>query len=470
MASFNYTLSYAGIPLLQDQAKVVRMGANAGPPRPEPLDKHQPHVDLIDEVNKLIDEYTYLQDYGLRGDPGRNLMAVARQTIPYNPPTFKVKINDFYYPMGASRWSVFRGLATSTLAKTIIQALTETGAFSTPGASQSTLPTWQAAPFVMQAAAVSPNNPQGAVDNYTITTPMYMLPPRPLAEHGAQFDGLYLITLVDERYYWQSNSDSIQIDQTSTWDSLLQQIALNLNINLNFNIIPPLYGSPEPDTQLWTNEENTAVLFDAIATNIGTTVVRNFDGSYQLWTPVDSFGVVQANLLAMAANYSPSTLLSGFLQPGQTGYPTNPYPARTAGGDLFNSGTGTNLPIGDLSLVRNAVIPANGVDVVFPSYVAGDDPVPHFSNRRYQNQRPSAWYEESYGDSFVVNVPLSSGAGISGGGWPISPNDVLNLGFAVSGNDNNFITSGLVGVPGATHIIHTTAKALFSGEVQLVQG
>lgn len=466
MPNFNYLVSYAGVPLLTDQAKIVKLDFSKSEAQPSSIIKNQPSVDLIEELNKLIANNKYLQDFALPTDyPGKTLGAIARPTPPETHPiSYNLKIGDFYYPATASRWSVYRGLASSSIVKAILDQL------SIPESDDPNPVQWTAAPFIMQAAAISPNNPQGTTDHYTVQTNMFMLPPRPLAEHGGRFDGLYLITLVDERYYWQFRTISLQIDQQTPWDMLIFQIANALNLTINDNqvdlfwdTIPAVYGYAEPDSQLWTSNSNAAQLFDAVAANIGCTLVRNLNGTYGLVPPVFSQQILQANLLGMAANLDPATVLS--MTSGQTGYPTNPHPARLAGGDLFYSG-GANLPVGDLSVGRNAVVPTNGVNVAFPMYITGDDPVPHFVNFRYTNQRPTTWYEDSFGGMYVINVPLSSGGGISGGGF--RPEDLVltSGGVFASGVDLNSV-SGLVGAANLTHTITSTAKALFAAEGDL---
>lgn len=431
-ANFQYNLSYAGVPLLLDTAKVVRLSFDKG--QNEGIVKNQPVDNLISELNRLI-PYSYLEDFHIPSDYlGRNLEAIATPSKLGPWPNPKITINDWYYPTNACRWSVFRGLVWSSALKSIISNLTTApsqGIQSFTGQGG-----WNSSTFVMQAGPVSPNSPAGDVqNNYTLETSMFMLPPRPLAEHGAQFDGLYLITLVDERYYFDGVGTSYHPTKDSTWYDILFSVATALGIQLfGGDPIPEAYATPEPDSQFWENFENAAVLLDAAAYNIGRVVVRNLDGTYSLKTPLQAQDIVQANLLGLSANEDPFQFVSGNLSPGQTN--PSPFPARTAGGDMYYSG-GANLLVGDLTPVRNAVCPAE-INVTFPLYVQGDDPVPHFVNPRYQNQRPSAWYEESYGDIATATVPISSG-----------------------GN----LVSGLVGT--SQHTIHTTAKALYDKEADL---
>ncbi len=398
MAQLSYELNYGYVPFILDTARVVRIKQEIAPTEDDykntiPL-KHQPETDIIEEIDRLM-AWQYLSDFSLPPTfPGRNLGAIANQNAPDPQPNPEIKLYDLYYPYDASRWSVFRGLATSSMTKAMLEA--------TAGATQPRL-------LTMMANPISPSNPGNNEANYTISSNMWMLPPRPLAELGGKFDGLYLITLVDGRYLFQGSPVLLHVKQDTTWASLLTELASALSITLTYDLIPAVYGQPEPDSQLWANFENAATLLDAIAYNVGRKVVRNLDDTYSLQSPTASQAIVNAN----RGNASRVV--------------------RTAGGDIFYSGT--QLPVGDLTKARNAIVP-NDITVTFPKYVRDNDPVPHFMNSRYSNQRPSAWYEESYGDVYAINIPISSGGPL---------------------------VSGLTGV--STQFIHNTSKALMSGEV-----
>jgi len=134
-------------------------------------------------------------------------------------------------------------------------------------------------------------------------------------------------------------------------------------------------------------------------------------------------------------------------------------PGRLAGGDIFQSGTRT--AVGNLTASMNSVLPAS-VDVVFPKYVHGPGQ-PHFLDARGGGQnRPSAWFEDSYNDALVYRVPLLSG-GLQFSG---------QLGVFISGSlqldasGNPYYSSGLTGTSRYVPAIRTTAKATYSGEQQ----
>lgn len=393
MPALSYLLTYAGTPFVSDKAAILPTFSGG-----LATEFHRNSVDLLDEVNRLI-PFSYLQDFAApHSYPNRMTDALGMPSPAGLFPTPAIRVGDWYYPNTASRWSVFRGLATSAMIKVM---MTETAGGG------------QYKPFVMKSCPISPDNPNGLDANYTITTNMRMLPPRPLGEHGGNLQGLYLVTLVDERFDWQHKPATLHPTGRTTWTELFQQLATLLNITLTFNpAIDSAAGGPEPDSQLWSNAESVSLLLDALAYNVGCCVVRNYDGSYVVMDPLASRTIANTNR-GDAVRV-----------------------VRLAGGDLFTSGV--KVPVGNLTPARNSVIPAN-IAVTFPKYIQGDDPVPHFLNPRGEIQRPSAWEEDSYGDVHTVTVPITSGTCYSGSQF-----------------------SGVSGV--GTQYIHNTAKALYASE------
>lgn len=367
MPPLTFSLTFAGVPFVSDMGRVFRM--HFARPEQEAAEgavpqKYQPLPDLIDEINRMID-MRLLQDMALPLERSRAENSLAHLHPSPDQPAASSKIGEFYYPTGAERWSVFRGLATADMAKAMQDA---TGG-NTPQ------------PFSMQAVPATPN--PYADDSYKVETDLYLLPPRPLAQLGGGLAGLYLITLVDARYYWQSTPVSLDFNHTSTWAGLISQIATALGAQIDHSSIDGVYTKPEKDSQLWALQADAPTLLDAIAGNLGRVVVREMNGSYTLLTAAESLERVNLNRQA------------------------NAQVVRTAGGEIFNSGLPWTMP------GRNAVVPAT-VNVVFPQYITTDDPVPHLVNKRYANQRPSAWFEDGFGGAFVVSVPVQSGVCYSG--------------------------------------------------------
>lgn len=397
MAPLYFNLTYAGVPFMADDAVAVRPDIPTGDYQKganNPISKQRPLPELVEELNRII-PFKYIQAFSQPANyQGRNIGNLAIPNTEAANPNPEIKIGDWYYPNTASRWSIFTGLSSSTLVKTLLAI---TGGNT-------------AKEFNMQVVPISPDNLGD--DSYNLTTNMYMLPPRPLAENGGQYDGIYLVQLVDERWYWQNSPISFTIDSETTWGSLIDGCAAILGVVITYSPIPDAYTVPEKDSQFWMNLENVPTVLDAIAYNVGRVVIRNLDGTYELLTSDES------QLRAETNRGNTSSVV------------------RTAGGDLFSSGT--LLRVGNLTQSRNYVVPEN-IRVSFPKYVTGDDPVPHFLNNRYGPDRPSAWYEQSYGSVWTEVVPITSGG--------------------------SFV-SGLIGI--SDYTIHSTAKALISGEQQII--
>lgn len=364
----NYQLTFAGVPFTLDEGKIVRMKF----PHPDitserknlPPEKHQPEVSLLDEIERKL-SYKYLQDFTPAYlNYSKELNSIPFVTMLSSMPDPQLNIGDWYYPNTMSRFSIFRGLATSSMVAAMLTA--------TQGSSYGS--------FVMRSVPTGPF--AGSSSVWTVNTHMYMLPARPLGETGGAGDGLYLVTLVDDRYFSQSTPASLKLTLNTTWENLLTQLAISLDISLTYSSIESAYYKPEIDSQLFCTGQSASMLLDAVAWNLGRVVVRKMDGSYALYRASESKVIVNNNR-----------------------GPINNV-VRLAGGDIFNSGG--NLRIGNLQKQKNAVIPSH-VDFYFPKYVVGNSPVPHFMNERYSNQRPSSWNEDSYGSEFVVTVPITSG-------------------------------------------------------------
>src|SRR5579884_2692511 len=125
--------------------------------------------------------------------PGTNLTGL---TWPYaTPAAWPPRIGSWWYPTGAGRFGTFWGVIGQDQYDQIVPA-----AFTAGGPTPQT--------FTM------------AGDAATVSTSMYLLPPRPLARTG---DGtaLYLVCLVDDRYFFQLKDASLALTDSSTWTSVI---------------------------------------------------------------------------------------------------------------------------------------------------------------------------------------------------------------------------------------------------------
>lgn len=402
-----FELSFGGIPFVLDKSSIVRLSVETKEgldPRQQAPAKQQPEPDLIDELNRRISP-KWLNEFA----PPKQFLkgSMAMLAFPHELTYRQVGIGEFFYPSNASRWACGRFLASSSQVKKMVAKAIPAGG----PASQT---------FKMKC------RPAGAADLnsddiYTVETELFMLPPRPLAEMGGEFDGLFLVTLVDERWYWQWKPATLKPYDTTTWSSLIQDVldALEIEATYNPTTLASAYLQPQQDSQLWTNKENAAHLLDAVLANVGRTLVRKLDGTYELIDYAESAALVGEN----RGDADKVILFGG----GDIFYAGDKLPSgkRTAETSSAGGGAGNLLNAPD---VRRAVLPKEVV-VSFPYYVNGDDPVPHFLNSRYRPKRPSCWYEDSFGEVYTKTVATTS-------------------------NSNGV----------GTHFIHSTAKALIDGE------
>src|SRR5579859_637678 len=201
----------------------------------------------------------------------RSMSALAWPPPPSRP---QLGLNEFWYPTGAARWAEGRFLATETNVLSMINA-----AYSHTNGTT-------ALPLVIRADVSG--QPTDIDPTPGITTNMYMLPPRPLLQTDDGRDGLYLVTLVDERYYAHLNHTTVHFDNAEAWSDYFTSLATALGITLTVPTISASYGFPSLDSSLWATGENPAYLMDAAAWAVSCTVVRNFDGTYKLVAHTDT--------------------------------------------------------------------------------------------------------------------------------------------------------------------------------------
>lgn len=200
--------------------------------------------------------------------PGWNLGALT--SVNGYPWGQKFKLNRLYWPSRASRWAYGHYLCNSDSVATI---------------SADAFP--QGQPYQQLLFSIgNPESNSGTINaGETFNAMMYMLPPYPLSGIRGltgMTQSLYLITLVDERYFWYwQNFGNQTISSSTTWMSLLTTIQTILNT-----------GDPTP-TPAWTIDTINAAylapsvqayslpyeplprIIDSICDNIGQRFVAN---------------------------------------------------------------------------------------------------------------------------------------------------------------------------------------------------
>lgn len=171
------------------------------------------------------------------------------------PPTLddKVRLNTLLWPSGASRWARFHGFVGKTQLAAIRTAVTVNN-----------LP----ATFTMTDGAGG-----------SLSTTMYMLPPRPLFNISgipAAESTLHLITLVDARYFWWWKVGSID-PPPEDWADIYSDCGGFLGETITAEATDSTYLKPAPRWKL--RQRPIPLILDAAARATGKRIVRTLAGS-----------------------------------------------------------------------------------------------------------------------------------------------------------------------------------------------
>jgi hypothetical protein len=247
-------LQYADTPLLLDFGHEVASFLN----------KWQ----SLDELYDQADPVWKVEDHSGSLGPLSGLgLTCANDTPPPN-----LKINQLYWPTGASRWARgyflvdAEGAGAAGIAK-ILDEITDVDG--------ETVAKELRADF----------DPTGAD---VFATDMFMLPPRAIfgTKTKNDFAPLYLIPLVDARYFWQfKDIGDIDLTTVTSWDTLFSAFDTQLGITLTIDdAIESVYLKPDIDELLNRNYENAAQLLDAATLSVGRRIVHRFDNTFHALT------------------------------------------------------------------------------------------------------------------------------------------------------------------------------------------
>lgn len=216
-----------------------------------------------------LDQYLPLEDMRLFGPSAsmngfrtgtRTQHYTASVNVPVGnwPAPPRAKLNTLYWPSGASRWAVGLFLASADQKTAVMQAV-GTGRYGD---------------------LVLGTSNEATVDTGSITASMCLLAPRPLSVPDVG-KGLWLLPLVDQRYWWQYKdaTDSMVSNGTSTtWDDMYGFLATALGVSITRASVSASYLLPDP-IEMTRRFENPAVLLDAVAWSCGQRIVRDLDGT-----------------------------------------------------------------------------------------------------------------------------------------------------------------------------------------------
>ncbi len=203
------------------------------------------------------------------GFPLTDKSTVRRVGIPVGnyPRPPKPRINSLYWPTGAMRWAHGLFLISKANLDTVLAACAgeQSATFYLSSVRDSTTPT----------IPTSSSASSGAHSATTseISASMFPLAPRPVSAPGVNAnDRLWLLPLVDARYFWQF----YHVEQYSpeTWQSALSGIqgVSPTDTPALGEAVPSAYGKPSA-VEFVRDFENAAVLTDAVGLSIGRRVV-----------------------------------------------------------------------------------------------------------------------------------------------------------------------------------------------------
>jgi len=182
----------------------------------------------------------------------------------------RIRLNVLNWPVGATSWAMFHGIVNGTRLQQIRTAAVTSGA------------------LVPQTLVMDD-------DRYKIEADLYALPPRPLFKGSEASENLYLLTLVDARYWWQSWGLDITFSEgVMTWSTLYAAIASAIGATLSADTVPAAYGSPSRD--ILSLQYSAGSMLDAVASSVGHRIVRNLDGTVEAQRYPTSSALVANNL------------------------------------------------------------------------------------------------------------------------------------------------------------------------------
>lgn len=250
--------------------------------------------DLQQQAGSFLRQYQPLVDLLLHAHPiqtnnskdstvGPALIGLPKPNYPPPPP---IRLNQLYWPTGAARWA--RGYFLAS--KTVAQQLAETSGTAVPFKAE--------------------------FGSHAIETDLFVLPPHPIScVDGAET--LWLVPVVDDRYWWQfRNYGSLGKPTTLTWSVMYAWLATQLGISLSISTLATDYLAPDPD-EFTRRYDNAATLLDAVAHSVGQRIVKQFDGTYQALDWTTSAEELDANI----ASRTPWEQIAG------DPYPHQPIPA-----------------------------------------------------------------------------------------------------------------------------------------------
>ena len=241
------------------------------------------------EVEQLIKKFIPMESYmpWLRQSwPGFGLQHITSSYRIFDD-VLAFKIGRYRHPTGATRFGYGHFLINSdSLAMVATAAYDGNGGYNT----------------ITLSMGNPESNQQGTLNALEqINVTVYMLPPTPLSGIRGltgMVQSLYLVTVVDTRYFWWwQNFGNIMITSSTTWQSLIDGIGttLGLEMPITVDIIDPAYLNPSIE-MFQLPYEPIPVILDAIATNIGMRVVVDYGGNVFMMLYGTALGLLNSDM------------------------------------------------------------------------------------------------------------------------------------------------------------------------------
>lgn len=180
------------------------------------------------------------------------------------------RLNSLSWPTGAGRWGFGLFLADEETKRKIIREV-ESKRSASEGQTGGAF-------IELRFGSDEPGAPS------PVAASVYLLDPMPISARGfaetRRPENLFLIPVVDGRYWWQYTPVNLEVAQGDTW----QDVVLAIDPSIDFGVIDGRFFNPSPIdlTRRW---DNKAVLLDSVAWSIGKRVVYTLDGQTRLQSP-----------------------------------------------------------------------------------------------------------------------------------------------------------------------------------------
>lgn len=267
------------------------------------------------KASEWINRYLSLDDLRMFGvEP----IARYNNTLPIPYPNFSLpppmRFNSLYWPTGASRWSFGLFLVDAVRLEKILEKVSGTAPRESRNEPQQLVLTDTG----FDAEVKSDDFSIDTKNRIALSTEMFALPPRPVSPTVYE-DGLWMLPLVDVRYYWQWKSTrefaASDYGECGIWDDVFVEIEDELDVapsGLTWDEVAD--GYDQPDTEYLAevlSHANAAVVLDAVAASVGQRVTRWIDGTIYSIDPVESETILTDNLTAGSAEYTNWTPVCG---------------------------------------------------------------------------------------------------------------------------------------------------------------